>query len=162
MFNIQQFRESIIVPVLSKLQMYSKEAEELLVFTCAAESLGGTLLTQVKGPALGIYQCEPNTHMDIWKNYIYNRQSLVAILGLNFACNNVPQPERLVYDIGYATAICRLHYMRVKENLPNVEDIDGIWEYYKKYYNTELGKATKDESIAKYRAFLGKPKKTSQ
>jgi hypothetical protein len=61
MFNITQFRELLIRPVLDSLQMYSKDAEELLVFTCAAESNGGTYLHQVKGPALGIYQCEPST-----------------------------------------------------------------------------------------------------
>ena len=29
-----------------------------------------------------------------------------------------------------------------------------IWEYYKKYYNTHLGKAEKEESIKHYRKFV--------
>lgn len=65
MLDCSQFRALIIEPVLSKLQLYSKDAEELLVFTCAAESLGGTLLHQIQGPAVGIFQMEPNTYTDI-------------------------------------------------------------------------------------------------
>ena len=62
MIDNKQLRELIIGPSLDALQMYSKEAEEILVFTCASESLGGTYLKQVKGPALGIYQMEPATY----------------------------------------------------------------------------------------------------
>ena len=69
MIDNKQLRECIIKPTLDSLQMYSQAAEELLVFTCACESLGGTYLKQVKGPALGIYQMEPATYQDIWENY---------------------------------------------------------------------------------------------
>ena len=73
MFLHNQLRELIITPALSKLQLYSKDAEELLIFTCAVESDGGTYLKQIKGPALGIYQMEPRTYNDIWQNYMRNR-----------------------------------------------------------------------------------------
>ena len=155
MFNITQFRQDIVVPVLSQLNLYSKVAEELMVFTCAVESDGGTYVRQVKGPALGIYQCEPSTHNDLWRNYIINRNNYISILALNFGVNIIPDESKLVTDLRYATAVCRLHYARVKEALPqSEEDIDKIWEYYKKYYNTELGKSTKTKSIAAYKKFL--------
>ena len=70
MFNITQFRENIVNPVLHDLQMYTKEMAELIVFTCAVESNGGTYVKQIKGPALGIYQVEPSTFTDIWVNFI--------------------------------------------------------------------------------------------
>lgn len=154
MFNITQFREEILVPALSQLQLYSKDAEELLVFTCAAESNGGTYIRQIKGPALGIFQCEPATHEDLWRNFILRKNQYVSILSLNFNIARIPEPSTLIYDLKYAAAICRLHYFRFKEPLPNKDDIDAIWEYYKKYYNTEKGKATKSKSISAYKSFI--------
>lgn len=154
MLDCSQFRSLIIEPVLSKLKVYSKNAEELLVFTCAAESLGGTLLQQVKGPALGIYQMEPNTYTDIWVNYIHARNNLATLMSLHYGCNRIPPVERLIYDLHFATAMTRIHYLRMPGNLPEPKDIEGIWEYYKKYYNTEKGKAKKEDSIKKYEQFI--------
>ncbi len=154
MFDCSQFRKFIIEPVLSKLQLYSKDAEEMLVFTCAAESLGGHLLVQVKGPALGVYQMEPNTYTDIWINYIRARSQLAMLMTMHFGCNKIPELDRLVYDLFFATAMTRIHYLRSPGKLPAATDVDGIWDYYKKYYNTDKGKAKKEESIKKYRDFI--------
>jgi hypothetical protein len=154
MIDNKQLRELIIKPALDCLQMYSDSAEELLVFTCACESLGGTYLKQVKGPALGIYQMEPATYTDIWENYIKNQGHVLNLLSINFDVHKLPLPERMIYDLKFATAMARLHYRRRKEPLPQATDIDGIWEYYKKYYNTHLGKAEKETSIKHYQKFL--------
>ena len=154
MLNVTQFKEHVITPALSSLQKYSDDAVELLLFTCAAESNGGSYLTQLKGPALGIYQMEPTTYQDIWANYIYPNGSLLNIMSLNFNAGIIPPPERLIYDLSFATVMTRLHYSRFHEPLPPVSDIDAIWEYYKKYYNTSKGKAKKTESIKKYKEFL--------
>lgn len=154
MLDCSQFRSLIIEPVLSKLRVYSKGAEELLVFTCAAESLGGTLLQQIKGPALGIYQMEPNTYTDIWVNYIRNRNQMATLMALHFGCSKIPDVERLIYDLHFATAMSRIHYLRVTQNIPDPKDVEGIWDYYKKYYNTEKGKAKKEDSIKKYQDFI--------
>ena len=153
MFNISQFRQELIVPVLSQLQLYSNVAEELLVFTCAAESNGGTYLKQIKGPALGIFQCELATHDDLWRNYIIHRNNYISILALNFGVNIIPDANKLITDLRYATAICRLHYARIKTALPTEVDVEAIWEYYKKYYNTEKGKASKTKSMDAYKKF---------
>lgn len=153
MLNCEQFRSHIINPVLSKLQVYSKNAEELLVFTCAAESDGGTYLAQIEGPAVGIYQMEPRTYTDIWVNYIQYNLRLSTMLGIHFNCARIPEPERLMYDLNFATAMARLHYMRVKEALPDACDKNALWEYYKKYYNTEKGNATKEKAITAYERF---------
>jgi hypothetical protein len=154
MLDCSQFRTLIIEPVLSKLQIYSSKAEELLVFTCAAESLGGTLLHQIKGPALGIYQMEPNTYTDIWVNYIHGRNQLATLMALHLGCNKIPPIERMIYDLHFATAMARIHYLRFTGKLPEVKDVDGIWDYYKKNYNTEKGKAKKEEAIKKYQDFI--------
>lgn len=154
MLDCSQFRSLIVEPVLSKLRVYSKNAEELLVFTCATESLGGTLLHQVKGPALGIYQMEPHTYTDIWSNYIRARNQLATLMALHFGCNKIPEIERMIYDLHFATAMARIHYLRTESNIPDAKDIDGLWDYYKKYYNTEKGKAKKEDAIKKYQDFI--------
>ena len=154
MLNITQFRELIIKSSLNDLLLYSEDAEELLVFTCAVESIGGTYLHQVGGPALGIYQMEPTTYTDIWQNFIIPDNKLGLKLFNNFDVNRMPSPSRLIYDLRYATALTRLFYLRIQAPLPSRDDVNAIWDYYKKYYNTFKGKAVKDESIKKYHDFV--------
>lgn len=154
MLDCSQFRSLIIEPVLSKLQVYSKEAEEILVFTCASESSGGTFLHQIKGTALGIYQMEPSVYTDIWVNYIRARNQLATLMALHFNCNKIPEVDRLIYDLHFATAMARIHFLRVKPLIPKTNDVEGLWEYYKKFYNTEKGKAKKDDCIKKYKEFI--------
>ena len=151
MINTKQLREYVITPALSKLNAYSKDAEELLVFTCAVETNGGEYLKQIGGPAVGIYQCEPATYTDIWRNYIVHHSRFVSILSMKFNVNGIPEASRLITDLDYATAICRLHYLRIKTPLPSGRDPEAMYEYYKQYYNTPLGKSTKKKSIDAYK-----------
>lgn len=154
MLNIKQFRELIIRPTLNDLLMSSLDAEELLVFTCANESLGGTYLHQINGPALGIFQIEPETYNDIWQNYILKNQPLLLRLNTNFNINRMPDASQLIYDLRFATAIARIFYARIPEALPSANDKIAMWNYYKTYYNTSDGSATKDAAFANYQNFL--------
>lgn len=154
MLNVDQLRELIIKPALIDLVMFSEEAMELLVFTCAIESQGGTYLKQIKGPALGIYQMEPQTYNDIWQNYLKEKNSMLLMLLSNFGVVFMPSEDRLIYDLRFATAMCRIHYARVLQPLPPKDDMLSLWNYYKKYYNSSLGAAKQDESIQKYLAFI--------
>jgi hypothetical protein len=155
MLNNTQLKELIIRPVLDDLNMYSDDAVELLVFTCAAESNGGEFLKQVKGPALGIYQMEPATHNDIWNNYLKHRLQTSQIMAMKFDCPTIPYAERMIHDLRYATAMARLHYRRVKYALPDRKDGEAMWSYYKEHYNTPLGKAKKSHAFKAYRQMTG-------
>jgi hypothetical protein len=154
MLNVHQLRELIIKPALEDLIMLSDDAVELLVFTCAVESGGGTYLKQFKGSALGIYQMEPYTYYDIWINYITKKLDLYAKLNTNFDVNRVPDEYRLIYDLRFATAMARIHYARASEPLPNKYDTIGLWEYYKTYYNSSQSVAQIDQTIQKYVSFI--------
>jgi hypothetical protein len=154
MLNSSQLRELIIKPALSDLILYSEDAEELLVFTCANESDGGSYLKQVKGPALGIYQMEPETYNDIWQNYIISKNDLYLKLLHSFEASRMPSEDRLIYDLRFATAMTRIFYSRIKEPLPKATDIDGIWNYYKTYYNTSAGKADYNQALDKYQQLI--------
>ena len=74
--NVKDLKFKIIIPTLQFIGLYSESAVNLLLGTAAQESHMGTYLTQIKGPALSIYQIEPKTHADIWKNYLSYRLDL--------------------------------------------------------------------------------------
>lgn len=153
MLNCSQFTEFVVKRTLYDLQLLSDDAVELLIFTCANESLGGTYLHQIKGPALGIYQMEPATYNDIWQNYIQHKTSILIQLIHNFQAPTMPNEDRLVYDLRFATAMARLHYARINESLPKATDVKAIYEYYKKYYNTSDGKANWFNCLNNYSHF---------
>lgn len=72
------------------------------------------------------------------------------MLSKNLHTSLIPDESELITNLMLAATMARIHYMRNKEPLPKANDVDAIWEYYKKYYNTQLGKAKKNESIRKY------------
>lgn len=141
MLNCKQLTELIIEPALKDLVMFSQDAVELLLFTCANESNGGSYLHQVNGPALGIYQIEPRTYADLWENFINKKNDILMKLTHSFDCNRMPSEDRIIYDLRYATAIARIFYARIPHPLPSATDVNAIWNYYKTYYNTSAGKA---------------------
>ena len=154
MLIASQLRDLIIKPALLDLIMFSEEALELLMFTCAVESNGGTYIKQLNGPALGIFQMEPATYNDIWQNYLIYKSDILLRLLHSFSAHRMPEEDRLMYDLRFATAMTRIHYFRVNAALPAVGDIDGIWDYYKTHYNTALGAADKTGAIERYKAFI--------
>jgi hypothetical protein len=156
MIAIRHFRELIIRPALDALQLYSVNREQLLVITCAQESLGGEFLMQndaagwPKGPALGPYQMEPNTYYDFFDNFLKYRTILHGRL-MNVVGSSVlhtPSPNIMVYNLRYATAVACLQYYRFREAVP--ADLEGQLRYYKLYWNTILGKATIAEARKNY------------
>lgn len=151
MIAIKHFRECIVRPALDSLGLHTMAREELLVITCAQESLGGTYLMQCdsrgypQGPALGLYQMEPNTFQDMLDNFLRYRMALASkVTGMLVA-------SRMVYDNLFATQIAALQYYRFPEKIP--DDLEGQIRYYKKYWNTELGKATLAEVRSNYERF---------
>ncbi len=156
MFNITQFRECIVAPVLQALNIRSKAFEELLVFTCAVESAGGTYVKQVNGPALGIYQIEPGPLNELWTTYILRKPDIVNLFSLHFNVNRLPAPEDIISNLFLATATCVFYYQWKKVNPNDFVDAteEHLWEIYKQYYNTPAGKAEKDNAIKAYRKFI--------
>ena len=162
MIDFNQFKEHVVIPTLKYLDSempYSEEAVDLLMMTCAHESIGGTYLRQ-KGMtgmtgAFGVYQMELATHDDIWYNYIeYNAltEKLIEALLVDYRAE-VTHP--LITNLAYATAMARVHYWRVAEALPSKDDttyayMSKLGEYAKKYYNTPLGKATSSKYVTDY------------
>ncbi len=149
--DIKQFRETVLHPVLDQSGLWSQAAENLVMGTIAQESRF-TYLKQIKGPALGLIQMEPATHADIWTNYLAYHPDTVrtikSVCGLSESFT--ASPDTLIYNLRYAVMMCRVHYLRRPEPLPDADDIEGLAHYWKQWYNTALGAGTTDEFIRNY------------
>lgn len=131
-----QLYERVIVPTLEELGLFSEAAAQLVLGTGLQESRLRWIKQLGKGPALGIYQCEPATHQDYWDHYLKYHDDLTDRI---MAWGGTFDAERLVYDLRYATAMCRIHYRRIRAPLPAAGDVDRQAQYWKRYYNSHLG-----------------------
>lgn len=152
--SASQMRKEIIKPALMDCvyngkMLWSANAEEILIATMAHESKGGYYLAQEGGPALGVYQDEKLDYDDMMTNFLLPKWKKEIFIP-DFVFNDF---DRIKHDLIYATQIARLHYLRAPEPLPAYDDLDAQWDYYRKYYNSVEGKATKDEFIADYKAY---------
>ena len=153
MIDAKQLQDFVIIPTLDVLQMKSDAAINLLLGTCAQESAMGEYLVQIKGPAQGIFQMEPTTFRDIWANFVSYKPDIEQKLRDDFR-GRANNPSQMVTDLRYAAAMCRLHYYRVKDPLPRADDVWGLGHYWKKHYNTELGKGTVKEFVRNFERYV--------
>ena len=151
MVNKSQIKD-IIQDTLKKIDLYSKEAEHFIYNTGLVESRY-EYLKQIKGPARGMWQCEPWVAVDICKNYLKYRESLMKKVAkackLEWYFFLEPTDEDwehiLTTNIAAQIVICRLHYRRVPKPLPKtIEEQASQW---KMYYNTSKGKGTVEKFI---------------
>jgi len=154
--NPVDFLELIIRPTLNYLGHWSRDAERLLLETAIQET-GLHFLRQrtnskgLYGPGLGIYSMEPGTHTDIWLNYLKYRRGLKEKVE-KLLVPEIPRLDQLVFNLRYATAMTRIHYLRFPEKIPStLEERALLW---KKRYNTLLGKGTPEEYIANYKRIV--------
>jgi len=151
--NTKQLRDLIIIPSLEEIDKYSDAAVNLLMGTPAQESDMGSYLAQYPtGPAMGIYQMEIDTHNDIHFNYLRHRPELKELV----AKTGGSKAADMIWNLKYATVMCRIHYLRVPEALPDKDDIVGLAEYWKVHFNTIKGAGSIDEFIANYQRYVGK------
>ena len=149
-----QLRSLIIQPALQAIGLWTPAAEQLVLGTACQESMCGTYIKQLgKGPALGIYQMEPATHNDLHVNFLaFKRDLNVKVNNLSLG---IAKAEELIWNLNYATAMCRVHYFRIKAPLPAVHDIRAQARYWKKYYNTHLGAGTEEEYLKNWERYSG-------
>jgi hypothetical protein len=150
----EHLRDYVIQPILQKTSLYSIQAEQLLLGTCAAESAMGSCLRQIGGPALGIFQMEVPTHDDIYTNYLnYNESLKIRLLK---ACEYTSRPSNyaLIQNLAYAALMARIKYYRCPNQLPEKDDIDAMAEYWKINYNSIMGRGTVQHFKAAYERYV--------
>ena len=106
-----QILSMVIRPALSKINLWSPSAEELVLGTAIVES-GFTYLRQWgDGPALGLWQVEPSTQNDLYTNFLNYRPELGSQL-MELRAPNLSMDENLATNLMYGAAVCRLCYYR--------------------------------------------------
>jgi len=159
MIKMTQLIQNVIVPTLMELGLDDSENLEkvakLLIITAAIESNLGTYLKQIpNGPALGIYQMEPNTYNDLWERYLKRRIDLrrKVLKTCGYACE--PGPERMVSDLKYATVMARIFYYSKPDVIPHYED--GMIEYYYNHWYPNREHTSLEEAKLRYKNVLVK------
>lgn len=143
----------LISDTLRGIGLYSDHAVELLMGTCAQESHLGKYRRQIGGgPALGIFQMEPATFTDIHMNFLRFKPELLKKV-MKAAGVTALRASDLVDNDSLAVCMARVHYLRVKEALP--ADLPGWAGYWKRYYNTPLGKGKESEFVENYKKYVG-------
>ena len=147
----KQIKE-IIESTLKDIDLYSSDAVSLIYNTGLVESKY-MYLKQIKGPAKGLFQCESWVAVDICKNYLKYRESLMKKVAkackLEWYYFLEPKEEDwehiLTTNVAAQIAMCRLHYRRVPKPLPKtIEEQASQW---KTYYNSSKGKGTVEKFI---------------
>lgn len=142
----QQLLDHIIITTLKYMGRHydSTNARMLILATSAVESNCGHLIKQINGPALGIWQMEPNTHNDIWVNSDALKKPRFSshIKELMIKKSPLSVLKNLLISPMYACSIARLKYSMDKEPLPPHDDKLKIYEYYKRIFNTPAGAST--------------------
>lgn len=152
-----QVRHSIIRPVLLEMAeatpcKYTDAAENLLMGTWAHESAGGSYIKQVGGPACGIFQIEPVTAQSVIDNYIAFRPAFKAML--DYYMNAQPLAEQITTNLALQVFIARLVYYPKPEALPSATDLRALAGYWKRHYNSKLGKGTVQKFMDDYTRYV--------
>lgn len=138
------FLSTIIEPVLCHLSEvpFSKQAAQLLLGTAIKESQNFKYRKQIVGPALSYFQIEPATHNDVWDNYLKYRPKLANQIKTLLSSPAANKLNELEFNDNYAAAIARIVYKRAPDKLPAFNNNSDMANYWKKHYNTPLGKGT--------------------
>ena len=132
---------NIIAWALKETNLYSHEAADLVFRTGMAETGYKHLKQMGGGPAIGFFQVEPATLKDTMDNYVKYRPELQKGLK-KLGYDESDMEYRVMSNIALQAVFCRLKYKRDKYALPLIGDLKGQAEYWKRVYNTHLGKGT--------------------
>ncbi len=152
-FHPPHFRE-LIRCVLAPAFLWSADAEELLMGTAAQETYLGRYLRQLgDGPGVGIFSMEDATHLDTWNNYLNYRSELIAKVGHACGIYDYNQ-DAMRGDLRYQIIMARIHYLRIPERLPAVNDLIGQATYWKEHFNTPEGAGMVIQYKANYKRYV--------
>ena len=133
--------KEIIEWTLNKMNMYSDDAAAMIYRTGMVETGYKHLKQMGSGPAIGFFQIEPATMNDVMDNYVeYRPQIKTDLYALGF--DEKDSVIRVMGSIVLQVAFCRLCYRRDSKAIPSLENMEAQAKYWKRVYNTKLGKGT--------------------
>ena len=148
--NPEHFLRHVIRPTLAHLgdAFTGPVSQALMLGTALTESNLEHLEQLGGGPAIGVYQCEPATHQDIFENFLrFDRWEQLRERVNDFRTLRTDEADagEMYGNHYYATAIARCVYIRKPEHLPEY----SAWAlagYWKRHYNTALGAGTVEKA----------------
>lgn len=159
--NVRQVLERVIRPALRSLGdgMASEAAERLVLGTAAVESEFRHLVQLGGGPAVGLWQMEPATYRDIWQNFLAYKEDLRLRVLANATRTNgredEPDPTEMIWNLRLGAVMCRVHYLRDPNYLPDARNVDALAAVWKRHYNTRLGAGTEAKFMAAWHKLVG-------
>ncbi|MGE0253470.1 MAG: hypothetical protein AB7H93_23665 [Vicinamibacterales bacterium] len=160
--TVRDLRDQVVRPVIAHLAheggiaaLASTAAEQLLLGTAVVESWGHNLEQDGPGPALSPWQIEPATARDVLDRWLARhappplRGAVGALRVEAFGA-----VEQLAGNLLLACAVARLRYWLAPDALPAAGDAAGLGAYWKRHYNTGLGKGDPAEFAARFRAHV--------
>jgi hypothetical protein len=143
-------RDQVIIPACRALgdRCLSPAAVNLLLGTCAQESGFGEfgLVQRPSGIALGLFQVEPATYYDVWNRAPADMKATAReIIPASEAGKAQPDPRLMVTNLMFAAVVARMKSWLARPALPAADDQTGLWNYYKVWWNSTKGAATRDQ-----------------
>lgn len=130
----------------------STAARKLVFGTIAHESRFKYRRQLKGGPARSLAQVEPATLEWMSNGLLVNGPDAVKGLMLDL-CEETPLLEQIERNDALAVFWCRWRYWLVTEALPKPHDTPGLGAYWKRYYNTPLGRGTTHQWLDDYYNF---------
>lgn len=146
--NSQQMLDTVIKPTLAMMSEHGKydnlDSRILMLATAAIESDMGLYNRQIKGPAVSAFQLEPPTINDIARNWdAYPKMTEVL---RKISCLYDIKSTNLALECEtnqrVACLIARGKYAMDSKRIPGFDDKRGLYEYYKRVYNSAAGAST--------------------
>jgi hypothetical protein len=117
-------------------------AHLLIVETATTETGLGRIKDTTLGAGMGICQFDKMPFYDIRKRSAKYKEKIYEELGVDI---DLVEWEHLRYNSFLSLLFCRLFYKPIPKQIP--DDIKERAIYWKKYYNTELGKGTAEHYL---------------
>jgi hypothetical protein len=161
MIDVNQIRSHIKDTLDSLGSKYaSDDAIELVLTTGIVES-GYRYIRQISGPAKGFYQVEPKSAYDNVKSYLSFRKTLakkcadISYTPKEYWTKGTVEDWEKILEGNITAGIlhCRLKYWRSPGAIPSTTE--GMAEYWKKNYNSELGAGTIGHYMDAVTKYLG-------
>lgn len=143
MVDLKHIKYEVIKPALLATGLYSVSALCLVTGTGLKESRYLVRRQFGNGPARGWFQMEKPTYDDVWARGVVPYPALEKSIR-DLVAPSTPSFDLLEKSDAFAAIMCRIKYRLIPENLPSATDSKGMAAYWKKYYNTYLGKGIVD------------------
>lgn len=130
---------------------HQRSVEQLLIGTAAQESGGFLYLRQNSaGPALGLWEMEPDTFFDLWRRCPLPLKDILR----REAGSLDPQPEEMAWNHRFGAMMARLKYRDDSLPLPVPGNVSGMAWAWKHGYNSAKGAGTVEQFVFSWRRYV--------